>query len=61
MKFEQKGGNWLKFWILSKNVGIDYDVEIWAKRWESIKMLKFEQNGGNRLKFWNLSERVGID
>ena len=61
MKFEQKGGNRLKLWNLSKKVGIDSDVEIWAKGWESIRILKFEKKGGNQLKLWNLSKKVGID
>ena len=58
LKFEQKGWNLLKFWNLSKKVGIDWDVELWARRWESIQMLKFQQKRGNRLTCWNLSKKV---
>ena len=72
-KFEQKrwesiktveiwarSGNQLKFWNLSKKVGIDLNIEIWAKKWELNKVLKFEWKGGNQIKFWNLSKKVGF-
>ena len=76
LKFECKMSNQLKYsnlsekvgiyqsaaiWLLSKIVGIDQNVEIQVKWYESIKMLKFQCKIPIQTKCCNLNEKVGID
>ena len=48
----------LKFYQIGR---IDPNVDIWAKTYESVKMLKFKSKMSNRSKDCNLSEKAGID